>query len=132
MKPDEFDRVLLGETEIRPSSGFASAVMAAVRREAAAPPPIPFPWKRALPGLAAGGTAVVWSVMEVFRSPVRESTSMALSLPHWPTQWMTQWMNGVVPLLDTAQMFGAGWVLLGMLLTLGGLKLTWHLAGGRV
>ena len=33
--------------------------MDAVRREAAAPPPIPFPWKRALPGLVVAGLALV-------------------------------------------------------------------------
>jgi hypothetical protein len=37
--------------DIVPSSGFTASVMEAVMREATAPPPIPFPWKRALPGL---------------------------------------------------------------------------------
>jgi hypothetical protein len=37
--------------DIVPSSGFTASVMDAVTREATAPPPIPFPWKRALPGL---------------------------------------------------------------------------------
>ena len=40
---DEFDRIM-SEEEILPSSGFAASVMEAVRREAVAPPPIPFPW----------------------------------------------------------------------------------------
>jgi len=48
----EIDPILSGKDEILPSSGFVASVMEAVRREAAAPPPIPFPWKRALPGLA--------------------------------------------------------------------------------
>ncbi len=34
--------------------------MDAMQREAAAPPPIPFPWKRALPGVTAAGLALVW------------------------------------------------------------------------
>jgi len=126
MKPermDDLDSVLLREAEIIPSSGFAKSVMAAVRSEAAAPPPIPFPWKRALPGLAALAVAIVWSLIEVFRSPVRESAS---GVP------LTHWLDGVVPLIDKAQMFGAGWVLFGLLLTFAGLKLTWHLAGGRL
>ena len=38
--------------DIVPSSGFTASVMDAIAREATAPPPIPFPWKRALPGLA--------------------------------------------------------------------------------
>jgi hypothetical protein len=39
------------EEDIVPSSGFTASVMDAITREATAPPPIPFPWKRALPGL---------------------------------------------------------------------------------
>jgi len=39
------------EEDIVPSSGFTASVMDAIRREAAVPPPIPFPWKGALPGL---------------------------------------------------------------------------------
>ena len=56
---NEIDRILSREDEILPSSGFAAAVMDAVRREAAAPPPIPFPWKRAVPGLLAGICALI-------------------------------------------------------------------------
>ncbi len=56
---NEFDRIM-SEEEILPSSGFAASVMDAVRREAAAPPPIPFPWKRALPGAVfAAATLIV-------------------------------------------------------------------------
>jgi len=64
-------------------------------------------------------------LMEVSRSPGQESASVVPSA-------LIHWLNGVVPLIDTAQMFGAGWVLLGLLLTLAGLKLTWHMSGGRV
>jgi hypothetical protein len=125
MKPDELDCVLSREAEINPSSGFVRSVMAAVRSEAAAPPPIPFPWKRALPGLLVFVVAIAWSVVDTFRSPARASVSV---IP----QTVTHWIDGVVPLLDKAQMFGAGWALLGLLLTFAGLKLTWRLAGGRV
>ena len=55
----EFDAALLNESDtILPSSGFADSVMAAVREQASAPPPIPFPWKRALPGFAAAVLAI--------------------------------------------------------------------------
>jgi hypothetical protein len=56
MKHDELDRALANlsnDDAILPSSGFAASVMDAVRREALAPPPLPFPWKRALPCFAA-------------------------------------------------------------------------------
>ena len=55
---DEIDRALSREDDILPSSGFAASVMDAVRREVAAPPPIPFPWKRALPGLVVAGVVL--------------------------------------------------------------------------
>lgn len=51
MIDDDIDRVLSSDDSIVPSAGFAASVMEAVRRDAEAPPPIPFPWKRALPGL---------------------------------------------------------------------------------
>jgi hypothetical protein len=54
----EINSILSCEDEILPSSGFTVSVMDAVRREAAAPPPIPFPWKRALPGLVVAGLAL--------------------------------------------------------------------------
>jgi hypothetical protein len=56
---DEIDQILSRGDEILPSSGFAASVMDAVRREAAAPAPIPFPWMRALPGLVVGACALL-------------------------------------------------------------------------
>jgi hypothetical protein len=56
---EEIDRILSREGGILPSSGFAVSVMDAVRREASAPAPIPFPWKRALPGLVVGGLVLL-------------------------------------------------------------------------
>ena len=52
MRHDDLDHILSEGQDILPSSGFVGSVMDAVRYEAAAPPPIPFPWKRALPGFA--------------------------------------------------------------------------------
>ena len=68
MKDDDIDRILCQHDEIVPSSGFAASVMDAVRREASAPPPIPFPWKRALPIvlLAAFALALVVAGSAVF------------------------------------------------------------------
>jgi hypothetical protein len=59
MNHDELDRILAKRDDIQPSSGFAASVMEAVREEAAAPPPIPFPWKRALPVLVFAALALV-------------------------------------------------------------------------
>jgi hypothetical protein len=66
MSHDELDRMLLGEREIVPSSGFVTNVMDAVRREASTPPPIPFPWKWALRGLAAWTGVLVLFLMTVW------------------------------------------------------------------
>ena len=55
MSNEEIDRVLAGDDGLAPSSGFTSNVMDAIRRDAEAPPPIPFPWKRALPGFIVCG-----------------------------------------------------------------------------
>ena len=53
MTPEELDRILASEEPLVPSSGFAAAVMEQVHEAAAAPPPLPFPWRRFLLGLSA-------------------------------------------------------------------------------
>jgi hypothetical protein len=56
----DFDYALSpGSDSILPSSGFAESVMTAVAREASAPAPLAFPWKRALPGLLASGAMAI-------------------------------------------------------------------------
>jgi len=59
------DRILVSEDALVPSSGFAAAVMERVREEAAAPAPIPFPWKRVAPGAAVAAVALGWGVFEL-------------------------------------------------------------------
>ncbi len=65
MTESEFDRIMANAENVVPSSGFAESVMDAVRREAAIPKPIPFPWLRALPGLVAGVIAIVLVVVAI-------------------------------------------------------------------
>lgn len=62
MEPEELDRVLSGEADIVPSSGFVASVMEAVTTEATAPP-LPFPWKRAWPLAAAFPALFLWLVL---------------------------------------------------------------------
>lgn len=84
MKNEDIDQVLSRGDEILPSSGFAVSVMDAVRREAAAPPPIPFPWKRALPGLVAAAVALLLSCLasvSAIARLLRESITPQLSMP---------------------------------------------------
>jgi hypothetical protein len=48
---DELERILEQDESIEPSSGLTEAVMRAVLDEAAASPPVPFPWKRMIVGM---------------------------------------------------------------------------------
>jgi len=108
MNDEEVDRILSGEGGIVPSSGFAAGVMDAVRREAAAPPPIPFPWKRALPGLAAWGVALVSLVLASITQLGRPAPAAA---PIW-----ANWSAHFGRVLEAAEMVGAGWITMALLL----------------
>ena len=102
-RDEELDRILMsGEEEILPSSGFTRSVMQAVQNEASTPEPIPFPWVRALPALAAGAVALVWAVVVGFTqlgSPTAASPPIGV-LP--PT---------LIPILEAA-----AWSVLALLL----------------
>lgn len=60
MRDEDIDRVLLNEPEMIPSASFVDSLMASVRREAVAPPLIPFPWRWALPGLCATSVTILF------------------------------------------------------------------------
>jgi hypothetical protein len=55
--PQELDQMLAvhfaSDEELAPSSGFTLSVMEALHAETGAPPPLPFPWRRVVPGLIA-------------------------------------------------------------------------------
>ena len=80
MRQHELDHILSREKEIVPSAKFTASVMDAIRSEAAAPPPISFPWVRALPGLIVGAIALLWIVVHNPESAgVAASDSICLS-----------------------------------------------------
>ena len=62
---DDLGRALSNEPEIEPSRHFTRAVMAAVARAEAEPPPLAFPWRRALPGMVVVAAAAVLVVSGV-------------------------------------------------------------------
>ena len=64
---DELDRILLADDAPAPRASFSARVMEAVRREAAAPAPIPFPWRRFLPFPAVA--AVVLAAWLAYAKP---------------------------------------------------------------
>jgi hypothetical protein len=105
MTNDELDRILSSkDDDILPSSGLAGSVMEAIHSGAITPPPIPFPWKRALPGLAASALALVGLLAlvmdQVFHGPV--TPLFTASIPSW---W--------IPVVQAA-----GWSILAVALSL--------------
>jgi hypothetical protein len=126
---DEMNRILSREDKILPSSGFAASVMDAVRREAAAPPPIPFPWKRALPGLVAGGlvlalvlVAGVVAIAQLGRSSAIPQFSLAL-----PSQLPPIYGFGLQRNLGSATI----WTALALVASFVSVKLSMRMASGR-
>lgn len=86
MTNDDLDRILSSkDDDILPSSGLVASVMGTVRSEAAMPPPIPFPWKRALPGLASAAFVLVCLTIFVLDQLVHRAVapSPIISLPTW-------------------------------------------------
>lgn len=128
MKDDELDRVLSMQDELQPSSGFAASVMEAVRREAAAPPPIPFPWKRAWPGLVVAGLALVVLVAVEVLQPSRGliHPQFSMSLPSLLTPISGGTGSGWPRSLESA-MIWTGLALAGAWATV---KVTMRLASG--
>ena len=62
MKDEQIDGIMSAEEALAPSAGFAAAVMEAVLRESSAPPPIPFPWRRAVGLLFVAGLALAFAL----------------------------------------------------------------------
>jgi len=69
MKHDDIDRILIEDPTLEPSSGFADSIMDAVRREAETPAPLPFPWRRVVPGLAVCLLAIVAATIAAIPAP---------------------------------------------------------------
>lgn len=115
---DDLDRILSAKDEIVPSSGFVDGVMNAVRNEAAAPPPIPFPWRRALPGIGVAAVALVSLVVAAVEA---FSSSTAPVSPPSPDLW--------VSILGGGKLRDAGWIALALVLSFVSVRLSMHLAG---
>jgi hypothetical protein len=114
MRDDELDRIFSDEAGIEPSAGFAAKVMVAVRRQASTPAPIPFPWKCALPGLAAWMLILVLVVVQGFKpafGPAKASPTILARL----LSTLTTLFEGM---LGAAKAVGAGWIVLALLLAL--------------
>ncbi len=126
-QPDEIDLLLSRKDEILPSSGFASSVMDAVRREAAIPAPIPFPWRRALPGLVVGTvalaltlTGVLWLLAQSQGAATAQISAFSRSLP-----------SVLTPLQRNVEL-AAVWTVAALLAAYVSVKLSMRLSSGRV
>ena len=124
MEHDELDGILRKQDEIQPSSGFAASVMEAVQRESAAPPPLPFPWKRALPVLLLAVFAVVVVVVLAVASIMLASREAA-------TLWAPP--SSLFDLIPQGRFAStAGWIAGALLTAWVTVTLSVRLASGRV
>jgi hypothetical protein len=82
MNLDAIDRIFATEEELVPSQGFLVAAMERVREEASVPAPVPFPWKRALPGILLLAGALGWGAYEAIRSVLSQTGEIVLRQPH--------------------------------------------------
>jgi hypothetical protein len=121
---NEIDRILSRRDEILPSSGFAASVMEAIRQESAVPPPLPFPWKRALPGIAIGGLGMAFVVIACVVVLVRVGTQPGTAQPSYSTfsLWASAFHGGIQA--------AAIWTFLSLLAALVSVKLSTRLAFG--
>ncbi|MGA8101901.1 MAG: hypothetical protein WB869_07105 [Candidatus Acidiferrales bacterium] len=122
MKEDELDHILSNQQEIVPSQGFVSAVMDAVRCEAAASSPIPFPWKRALPGLSATGFTLLWVFVAGTALLKRETAGQPIP---------TSLLSALALILEGWKTVGASWIALALVLSLASVKLSMRYASHK-
>ncbi len=92
MEQIRIDAILISEEDLISSSGFLASVMESVHEEARLPKPIPFPWKRAVPGILLAGGVLAWSAFELFRYGLPAVSGISLIPPHlasaleWPLE----------------------------------------------
>ena len=84
MELTRLDDILAADEELVPSSGFLAAVMESVEQESKAPAPIPFPWKRALPGFVLAAGVFGWAGVEFVRVAVSAMKENLLAAPRLP------------------------------------------------
>jgi hypothetical protein len=123
MRDDEIDRIFSGDAGIEPSPGFTARVMGGVRHEASAPPPIPFPWKCAVPGLAAWILVLVRVAIKGFGQAAPVPSTWFRLLPALTTL--------LREMFEAAKTVGAGWIILALLLALTSMMLSMRLTRGN-
>ena len=122
MTQDRIDRMLSGDDEIVPASGFVASVMDAVRREVATPPPIPFPWVRLVIGSVAMIALAAWLAWSGTTAPIWDRLA---SIP------ADEWQAILMRAAGQATRTGATWAVGALLLSLLSSKLAVRLATPR-
>jgi hypothetical protein len=64
------DSILATEEPLVPSSGFLASVMDRIHNEARIPAPLPFPWKRAVPGIVLAVGVFGWGAVGFLKQAV--------------------------------------------------------------
>ena len=131
MREHELDHILSAEQSVAPSANFVRSVMDKVRMEAAAPPPIPFPWRRALPGVVLCALSLAAICVAAFLRNGPQTPREAPGPSIWTAAW-TGLSSNLAGLLRAANAGGLGWILLAFLLTYVSVKLSLRLAGRRI
>jgi hypothetical protein len=118
MTDAQLDAALSAEhDQILPSSGFADVVMTAVRAEAAAPAPIPFPWKRAMPGVvgvAAGLALLVALLTALIAALARRGHASGAGNFSIPSNWKLD----ITPIVHALATPNAAWIALALAIPL--------------
>jgi hypothetical protein len=122
MREHELDQILSEEKDVAPTATFTKSVMEAVKLEASTPPPIAFPWVRALPGLATGVFASMWIVIEGVRLYEPQHRTAFIPAP---------WIERLTTLIARAESSGISWILLALVVTAVCVDLTWRVSERR-
>lgn len=113
---DAIDGILAAEEELIPSSGFLASVMERVQEEARTPARIPFPWKRAVPGILLAAGVFGWGAYEFVHVAIPAARTFTYSAPQLP-------VTVQLPLQQ------AGWVAMALAVSLASWLLSRRIAG---
>jgi|SRR5215471_15723051 len=122
MRDDDLDPILSREERVLPSSGFAASVMRLVREEAATPPAISFPWKRALP--LVGGAILVVACVLIGALGLLVQGAPPASAPDVISP-------AIASAVAIARSMQLGWIAAALVLSLASVKLSLRLADWR-
>jgi len=114
MTNEEIDRVLSRSPNIIPSDNFLGAVMGRLE----APPPLAFPWKRALPGLAAWVGVLIWFLDACIFPSGASQVPVSLAMIY-------------AYIVTAAETVEAGWLSFALLLSLLSVALSLWITGKR-